>query len=67
MVDFDWHEKKGADGAPLLKTLRVLLTGHLPHVLPSIRYAVSDMFDQLHESHPIVNGAKKSCFGKFLT
>ncbi|KAI0160702.1 cytochrome P450 [Xylariaceae sp. FL1272] len=60
MVDFDWHDKKGADGAPLLRTLRYFLTGHLPNILPSIRGSMNAMFDNLYESHPIVNGEKAS-------
>ncbi|KAI1824544.1 cytochrome P450 [Xylaria intraflava] len=60
MVDFNWHDKKGADGAPLLKTLRNLLTGHLPNVLPELRRSMSGMFDEMHDSHPVVNGIKLS-------
>ncbi|KAI1194760.1 cytochrome P450 [Nemania serpens] len=60
MVNFNWHDKKGADGAPLLKTLRYHLTGHLPNILPEIRVSMSAMFDDLYDSHPLVQGQKIS-------
>ncbi|KAJ8132332.1 hypothetical protein O1611_g1292 [Lasiodiplodia mahajangana] len=60
MVDFNWHDKKGVDGAPLLKTLRTLLTGHLPNVLPELRWSMSRMFDEMVDLHPIVNGNRQS-------
>ncbi|KAI0535045.1 cytochrome P450 [Xylaria digitata] len=60
MVDFMWHDRKGADGAPLLKTLRTLLTGHLPHFLPEMRCSMSALFNQLYESHPISDGRRIS-------
>ncbi|KAI0096705.1 cytochrome P450 [Nemania sp. FL0031] len=60
MVDFNWHDKKGVDGAPLLKTLRTLLTGHLPNVLPELRWSMSGMFDEMLDLHPVVNGNKHS-------
>ncbi|RYP56149.1 hypothetical protein DL771_012094 [Monosporascus sp. 5C6A] len=60
MVGFDWHDRKGFDGAPLLRTIRYLLTAHLPQILPDIRSFISNMFDQRYESHPVVNGRKLS-------
>lgn len=56
MVGFNWHDRKGFDGAPLLKTIRTLLTGHLPHILPYIRGSISARFDEQYESHPTING-----------
>ena len=56
MSNFNWLDKKGAEGAPLLKTLRNLLTGHLPEILPEIRRSMSGLFDRLYDSHPILNG-----------
>ncbi|KAI0886348.1 cytochrome P450 [Annulohypoxylon maeteangense] len=60
MVGFEWHDRKGFDGAPLLRTIRYLLTEHLPYILPDIRTSISHMFDQRYESHPIVNNQKLS-------
>jgi hypothetical protein len=41
---------------PLVKTLRTLLTNNVPEILPEIRMTVSGLFDQMHESHPVVKG-----------
>ncbi|KAI1331512.1 cytochrome P450 [Xylariaceae sp. FL0255] len=61
MVDFMWPDKKGTEGAPLLKTLRTLLTGHLPTFLPEMRCSMSTLFDELYESRPTtINGGKIS-------
>jgi len=48
---------------PLVKTLRTLLTNNIPEILPEIRMAISGLFDQMHESHPVVKGKDggKSC------
>jgi hypothetical protein len=47
MAGFDWHDRKGFDGAPLLKSIGVLLKGHLPHILPEIRQSMSVLLDEL--------------------
>ncbi|KAI3390484.1 hypothetical protein diail_9512, partial [Diaporthe ilicicola] len=60
MTNFNWLDKRGADGAPLLKTLRTDLTGHLPGVLPEIRRAMSGLLDKVHDSHRTINGTKQS-------
>ncbi|KAK8051626.1 GMC oxidoreductase [Apiospora rasikravindrae] len=57
MVGFEWHDRKGFDGAPLLKTVRYLLTSHLPHILPEIRSSIAHLFDQHYESYKAVKGA----------
>ncbi|KAM7208248.1 putative cytochrome P450 E-class, group IV [Naviculisporaceae sp. PSN 640] len=41
MAGFNWLEKRGAEGAPLIRTLRTLLTNHLPDVLPDIKSLLS--------------------------
>lgn len=60
MAGFDWLEKRGAEGAPLIRTLRTLLTNHLPDILPDIRRSMSILLDRLHESHKVTNGIKVS-------
>ncbi|GAP91997.1 putative cytochrome P450 [Rosellinia necatrix] len=60
MVGFNWHDRKGFDGAPLLRTIRYLLTAHLPHILPDIRASISNLFEKRYESHPTVKGRKLS-------
>ena len=37
MSSFNWLDKRGVEGTPLIRTLRTLLTNHLPEVLPDIR------------------------------
>lgn len=56
MTNFNWLDKRGADGAPLLKTLRTDLNGHLPTILPEIRRSMSGLLDRLHNTHQIVDG-----------
>lgn len=56
MTDFNWLDKRGAEGAPLLKTLRIDLAGHLPVLLPDIRRAMSGLLDDLYTSQATVNG-----------
>jgi hypothetical protein len=52
MEGFDWLEKKGADGAPLLKSIGVLLTSYLPELLPNLRYSISAFFQDYCSSYP---------------
>lgn len=54
MVGFNWHDRKGFDGASLLRTIPYLPTAHLPHIFPDIRAPISNMSDRRYESHPIV-------------
>lgn len=56
MTNFNWMNKRGGDGAPLLMTLRNRLTGHLPVLLPQIRSSMSSLFDENVDSFPLVNG-----------
>lgn len=41
---------------PLVKTLRTLLTNNLPQIIPDIRLAISELFDQMIGSHPVIDG-----------
>lgn len=56
MQNFNWFDKKGVDGTPLVRTLRTLLTNHLPDILPDARRSMSALFDGILESHSMVNG-----------
>jgi hypothetical protein len=56
MHNFNWFDQRGTEGMPLVKTLRTLLTNNVPEILPEIRMTVSGLFDQMHESHPVVKG-----------
>ncbi|KAL7927017.1 cytochrome P450 [Trichoderma austrokoningii] len=57
MQNFNWFDKKGADGMPLIRTLRTLLTNHLPDILPDIRRSMSAFLDRAQDSQPVVNGS----------
>ncbi|KAK4220739.1 putative cytochrome P450 E-class, group IV [Podospora fimiseda] len=50
MSKFNWMDKRGAEGVPLIRTLRVMLTSHLPEVLPDIRRSLNVLMDDTFES-----------------
>lgn len=56
MQKFNWFDKRGVDGMPLVRTLRTLLTNNIPEILPEIRLAISALFDEMHDKHPVVDG-----------
>ena len=56
VVGFEWHDKKGFDGAPLLRTIRYFVTAHLPNIFPYIRASIRFRFDSQVETHPIIKG-----------
>ncbi|KAM0460019.1 hypothetical protein ACHAO4_002147 [Trichoderma viride] len=60
MQNFNWFDKKGADGMPLIRTLRTLLTNHLPDILPDVRRSMSVLLDRAQDSQPVVNGSYTS-------
>ncbi|KAG8162289.1 hypothetical protein KVR01_008054 [Diaporthe batatas] len=59
MKSFDWTEKRGGDGAPLLKTLRNRLTEHLPNILHKIHAGIKARFDEGYDTFPLLNGVKQ--------
>jgi hypothetical protein len=65
MQNFNWFDKKGVDGTPLARTLRTLLTNHLPDILPDIRRSMSALLDSTKDLHPMVNG--KISHGHIIT
>lgn len=58
MTNFNWLDKRGSEGMPLIRTLRTLLTNNIPQVLPDIQLSVSERFDRTYESHLSTNGRK---------
>lgn len=58
MSNFNWLDKRGVDGTPLIKTLRTLLTNNIPQILPSIRIAVSSKIDAVVENLATTHGVK---------
>jgi hypothetical protein len=59
MSNFNWFDKRGVDGTPLIKTLRTLLTNNIPQILPSIRIAVSSKIDAALEAITASSTGKK--------
>jgi len=41
---------------PLVRILRTYLTNNVPELIPEIRIAISELFDQIHERHSVVKG-----------
>ena len=58
MSSFNWMDKRGAEGTPLIRTLRILLTSHLPKILPDIRRAMSAHMDSAIDSLPTLEDGK---------
>jgi hypothetical protein len=58
MSNFNWFDKRGVDGTPLIKTLRTLLTNNIPQILPSIRIAVSTKIEAAVEDLATIQGVK---------
>lgn len=56
MRSFNWMDKRGGDGAPLLKTLRNRLTEHLPNILGKLHGGISTLFDERIAAFPTVDG-----------
>lgn len=50
MSSFNWLDKRGVEGTPLIRTLRTLLTNHLPEVLPDIRRKMANLLRSLQPS-----------------
>ncbi|KAK4675358.1 hypothetical protein QC764_503660 [Podospora pseudoanserina] len=58
MSSFNWMDKRGAEGIPLIRTLRVMLTNHLPEVFPQIRRSMSALMDNEIDSAPKLEDGK---------
>lgn len=56
MTDFNWLDKRTADTAPLLKSIRNDLTGHLPVVMPEVRRSMCGLLKELSDPYPTQNG-----------
>lgn len=62
MHGFNWFDERGADGIPLLRTLRGRLTSNLPHFLPATRLGNSAIFDEMFEE----NEEKRPCINDMV-
>jgi hypothetical protein len=58
MNGFNWFERRGVEGVGFVRTLRTLLTGNLPQILPDMGLTTKALFAELHERHPEVNGMR---------
>ncbi|CAG8981795.1 hypothetical protein HYALB_00004738 [Hymenoscyphus albidus] len=66
MHNFNWFNKRGVEGTPLVRTLRTFLTNNIPDILPEIRLAISKLFDDLYDTQPVVDGVKHSLLYKMV-
>ncbi|KXX75838.1 Ent-kaurene oxidase [Madurella mycetomatis] len=60
MNGFNWFERRGVEGIGFVRTLRTLLTNNLPQILPDLSIKSKTVFDELLETHPVVNGTRHS-------
>lgn len=56
MNGFNWHDQRGIEGIGFVKTLRTLLTRHLPQLTPGVRVIIDRTFAQEVGSGNTVNG-----------
>ncbi|KAI4865980.1 cytochrome P450 [Hypoxylon rubiginosum] len=55
MNGFNWHDQRGIEGIGFVKTLRTLLTRHLPQLTPGVRVIIDRTFAQEVGSGNTVN------------
>ncbi|KNG49002.1 cytochrome p450 [Stemphylium lycopersici] len=60
MHGFNWFDRRGTEGVGFIRALRTLLTNNLPKILPDLTCIIRTRFQELHASHPVVNGKKQS-------
>ena len=56
MHGFEWKDQRGIEGIGFVRALRSLLTSHLPSVLPNLRSAIADEFEEEQPTHKFING-----------
>lgn len=56
MNGFNWHDQRGIEGIGFVRTLRTLLTNHLPQLTPGVRGIIDRTFAQEVGSNGTVNG-----------
>jgi hypothetical protein len=56
MNGFNWHDQRGIEGIGFVKTLRTLLTLHLPRLTPGTRVIIDRTFAQEVKLGKSVNG-----------
>lgn len=53
---FNWFDKRGTEGVGFIRALRTLLTNNLPKILPDLTCIIRTRFEELHATHPVING-----------
>ncbi|CAH0024714.1 unnamed protein product [Clonostachys rhizophaga] len=57
MNSFNWFDRRGVEGVGFVRTLRTLLTNHLPQLLPDLSLLAHSRWEELLSTKPTVNGA----------
>ncbi|MCJ1406600.1 hypothetical protein MMC19_000666, partial [Ptychographa xylographoides] len=60
MHGFEWKSQRGVEGTGFVRALRILLTSHLPSVLPDLNYAIKDQIHRELAKSKFVNDYYKS-------
>ncbi|KAI2618907.1 cytochrome P450 [Hypoxylon sp. NC1633] len=60
MHGFNWFDRRGTEGVGFVRALRTLLTNNLPQILPDLSTIIRSRFEELHSTHPVVNGVKQT-------
>lgn len=53
---FNWFDRRGTEGVGFIRALRTLLTNNLPKILPDLTCIIRTRFQELHATHPVING-----------
>lgn len=56
MHGFNWPDQRNIDGLGFVRGLRVLLTAHLPQLLPDLRSAVKQQFSDELSKYKMIDG-----------
>lgn len=59
MYGFNWFDKRGVEGLGFVRTLRTILTNHLPLLLPALQENLSSRMKEV-----LVNHQVKGKFGR---
>ncbi|EUC33179.1 hypothetical protein COCCADRAFT_96747 [Bipolaris zeicola 26-R-13] len=60
MHGFNWFDRRGTEGVGFIRALRTLLTNNLPKILPDLTCIIRTRFEELHATHPVINGKRHS-------
>lgn len=60
MNGFNWFDKRGVEGVGFVRTLRTLLTNHLPQLLPDLGVLTRTRWEELLSDKKIVGGGSST-------